>query len=181
MQKVQTILIPVDGSDHADHGLEIGCALADHYAAAVVLVCVTGHHRISEDLLNAAVAEGVVHPPSYRQFAETFMEGDETLAAQAQNQNRLAERVGHAVAEFVVRQGQTYSQGQHVNRVTTVICNGDPADQIVRQAQQHKADLIVMGTRGLEGLGALLHASVSDAVHKHAPCPCIVCHPARER
>ena len=176
---VDTILIPVDGSDHANHGLEIGCALADHYEATVVLVCVTGHQRISEDLLNAAIAEGVVHPPSYRQFAETFMDADETLAAQAQNQGLLAQRVGHAVAEYIVREGQAFSEEQRVKKVTPVVCNGDPAEQIIHQAQLHRADMIVMGSRGLEGLGALLHASVSDAVHKHAPCPGIVCFPAK--
>ena len=177
----KTILIPVDGSDHANHGLEIGCALADHYEAAVVLVCVTGHQKISQELLRASIAEGVVTPPSYRQFAETFIDADETLTAQAQNQARLAQRVGHAIAEYVVKEGQAFSEEQHVKTVTPVVSNGDPADEIVRQARLQKADLIVMGSRGLEGLDALLHSSVSDAVHKHAPCPCIVCFPARHR
>ncbi len=181
MPMYKTILIPVDGSDHANHGLEIGCALADHYGATVVLVCVIGHQKVSEDLLNAAIAEGVAHPPSYRQFAETFMDADETLAAQAQNQGRLAQRVGHAIAEYVIREGQAYSEDQHVRKVTPVVCNGDPAEQIVHQAELQRADLIVMGSRGLEGLDALLHSSVSDAVHKHAACPCIVCYPAKER
>jgi universal stress protein A len=48
---------------------------------------------------------------------------------------------------------------------------GDAAGEIVALAREVKADLIVMGTHGLSGLGRLLLGSVAEAVLRRAPCP----------
>jgi universal stress protein A len=54
---------------------------------------------------------------------------------------------------------------------------GDPADAIVRVAQEGKMDFIVMGSHGHTGLRNLLLGSVAEKVLRHAPCPvCIVRH-----
>jgi nucleotide-binding universal stress UspA family protein len=48
---------------------------------------------------------------------------------------------------------------------------GDPAFEILDEAQESKADLIVMGTHGRSGLGRLLMGSVAEAVVRKAVCP----------
>jgi universal stress protein A len=48
---------------------------------------------------------------------------------------------------------------------------GDPADAIVREANQIGADLIVMGTHGRTGLQHVLLGSVAEKVVRHAACP----------
>ncbi len=48
---------------------------------------------------------------------------------------------------------------------------GHPADTIVRVAQEHHADLIVMGTHGRTGLQHVLLGSVAEKVVRLAPCP----------
>ena len=50
----------------------------------------------------------------------------------------------------------------------------DIADEIVRAAGGIGADLIVLGSRGLSGLGALLLGSVAHKVLRHAPCPVVI-------
>ena len=51
--------------------------------------------------------------------------------------------------------------------------HGDPADQIVRAAARHGADLIVMGRRGYGDLKGLLLGSVSHKVCRLADCACL--------
>lgn len=48
---------------------------------------------------------------------------------------------------------------------------GSPADEIVRFADEHGADLIVMGTHGRSGLRRMLMGSVAEAIVRRANCP----------
>ena len=48
---------------------------------------------------------------------------------------------------------------------------GEPAAEIVREANEGSCDLIVMGTHGRTGLNRLLMGSVAEGVSRHAPCP----------
>ncbi len=51
---------------------------------------------------------------------------------------------------------------------------GHAAAQIVRVAEREEADLIVLGSRGLNVLETLLLGSVSDHVVRHAHCSVLV-------
>jgi nucleotide-binding universal stress UspA family protein len=68
---------------------------------------------------------------------------------------------------------QTYQQQAIAHGVTSEIhlSIGIPEIQICDVAQQWRADLIVIGRRGLRGFAELLIGSVSNHVLHHAPCP----------
>ncbi len=51
---------------------------------------------------------------------------------------------------------------------------GDPATMIVDEAEKEAADVIVMGTRGLNTAQRWLIGSVSSRVVQHAPCNVLV-------
>ncbi|PSB11430.1 universal stress protein [filamentous cyanobacterium CCP2] len=51
---------------------------------------------------------------------------------------------------------------------------GDPAEEIIRLANIHQADLVVMGSRGLTGMKRILQGSVSSQVVEDAPCTVMV-------
>jgi len=55
--------------------------------------------------------------------------------------------------------------------VETVAREGYPATVIEEEADRQKADLIVIGTRGLSGLKHLLLGSIAERVVQRAPCP----------
>lgn len=63
---------------------------------------------------------------------------------------------------------------QHVPKnlkVQTLIGHGNPAHEIVRLAQEEKADLIVIATHGHTGFHHLVVGSVAEKVIRLAPCP----------
>lgn len=57
---------------------------------------------------------------------------------------------------------------------TYLLWTGEPGRSIVSAAQAEQADLIVVGTRGLDRAGRFLLGSVSDHVVFHAACPVFV-------
>jgi nucleotide-binding universal stress UspA family protein len=58
--------------------------------------------------------------------------------------------------------------------VETRLLHGRPASEIVDEASDLRADLIVLGSRGLGPLRSMLLGSVSAEVVDHAPCPVLV-------
>ncbi len=57
------------------------------------------------------------------------------------------------------------------------IVSGDPAEEILRLANIHRADLIVIGNRGLTGMKRILSGSVSSQVVADAICSVLVVKP----
>jgi nucleotide-binding universal stress UspA family protein len=51
---------------------------------------------------------------------------------------------------------------------------GDPAEQIVAEAEDGGYDIVVVGSRGRGALGRLILGSVSTEVIARAPCPVLV-------
>lgn len=58
-------------------------------------------------------------------------------------------------------------------RVTSLLREGDPVDQIVRAGRSTQADLIVVGTHGRRGLQRFFLGSVAARVVAMAPCPVV--------
>ena len=52
----------------------------------------------------------------------------------------------------------------------TVVHDGDPRSVIVDEAEDWKADLIVVGSHGYTGIKKWLLGSVAQSVVRHAPC-----------
>jgi nucleotide-binding universal stress UspA family protein len=58
--------------------------------------------------------------------------------------------------------------------VRWVEAHGDPVDAIVEEAKSTSADLVVVGTRGLNLAQRALLGSVSTGVVHHAPCDVLI-------
>ena len=61
--------------------------------------------------------------------------------------------------------------------VETIFAEGDPGHEIVRVAEERKADLIVLGTHGYGGWKLFVLGSVAELVVRHAPCAVLTIKP----
>ncbi|MGZ4103828.1 MAG: universal stress protein [Actinomycetota bacterium] len=61
-------------------------------------------------------------------------------------------------------------------KLRTVLREGSPADVIIDVADEEKADLIVVGNKGMTGAKRFVLGSVPNAVSHHAPCNVLIVH-----
>jgi nucleotide-binding universal stress UspA family protein len=61
---------------------------------------------------------------------------------------------------------------------TIELVMGDPPEEIIRLANIHNADLIVIGSRGLTGMKKIVQGSVSSQVVEDANCSVFVVKPS---
>jgi nucleotide-binding universal stress UspA family protein len=59
-------------------------------------------------------------------------------------------------------------------RAETHCVPGDPADALIKVAQDTDADLLVLGNRGMEGVRRFVLGSVPNKVSHHAPCSLLI-------
>jgi nucleotide-binding universal stress UspA family protein len=157
---IQNIIVPIDGSPHAQLALDLSTDLAARYDAQLVLVHVAGGGgKLPEDLYKAASRE---------------LQEDDGASAQPDQaqEHRILERMG----QMLLRAAQEKAEAKGVTRCETVIDFGDPGERIVEQARERSADLIVMGSRGHGELAGLVLGSVSHKVFHLAPCSCVTVH-----
>jgi nucleotide-binding universal stress UspA family protein len=117
----------------------------------------------------AEVAKGVgtrVHLVTAYPDVATFRE---TIVSSAK-----ADRIDlRNVAESVLARESRALTDQGID-VATHAREGDPAEVIIDVAQEHGADLIIVGARGLSGLQRFLLGSVSSKLSHHAPTSVMV-------
>lgn len=144
-----TILIPVDGSEHAHKAVEVGGELARHYGARVIVA------HVMEEIGTSRVPEGLEELAHIEHMRIT--ETDVLVG------------VGRDIADRAILRCRELG----VKQVEERLCVGNPRREIVRLAQESGADLIVMGRRGLGRLAELVLGSVSHHVTQGADCACL--------
>jgi nucleotide-binding universal stress UspA family protein len=85
----------------------------------------------------------------------------------------IVEEIPYRKAEKQLQSYQTRLAYQSELEIVT----GDPAEEIIRLANIHHADLIIIGSRGLTGLKRILERSVSSQVVEDAPCSVLLVKP----
>jgi nucleotide-binding universal stress UspA family protein len=135
------ILHPTDFSDCAFNAEEHAVRLARSLDAELLLL-----HVVVEAPLYGENPFGTVDPVAFYDARRAW--ATKTLAARAEN----------------IRQGTGVT-------VSSLVCTGAPAVEIVAAARREGVDLVVLGTHGRGRLDRLLVGSVADRVIRTAPCP----------
>ncbi len=143
------ILVPVDGSSHANRAIDVAAALSEKFGSKLTLIHVqarSGTDQVPDDL---------------KEFARI-----EHLAVNE------AQILGN-VAQAIVARAADRARFANVKQLETTVEFGDPATKIVDFAVSNKADTIVMGRRGLGDLAGLLLGSVSHKIAQRTDRVCI--------
>lgn len=159
---MHTILVPVDGSEHAMKALHIACDLAEKYTGRLVLLHVLGKGKEAHDLLalKAANAFG----PQLKSILEKANAGKLGPAPE-----KILMMAGEKILEHAVAKARRLD----IEVITLPIASGDPADTIIATQKKIKANTIVMGSRGIAGSKEASFGSVSQKVFNQAPCTCL--------
>ena len=171
------IVVGFDGSEHARKALDIASDLAKTHRATLLIV-----HALSDAPLSKAE----------RLMAETEygMKGLEehspvTLIKYAEQDPRLpftiardlpsdaSAKVRTEIAQALLQDARQSALRQGVESVEVRVETGDSARIILDLAKSEKADLIVIGSRGLSDLEGLVFGSTSHRVTHLAPCSCL--------
>jgi universal stress protein A len=147
-ENFKRILVTTDFSELGDHAVGHAFRMAADHGAEVLL---------------CHVIEMVVAPnPLYAHYYPTdFLEPEIRERAEKDAHQALLERVPKTDVLAVVPH-------------RTVVVHGTPAEEIIRAAQDHEADLIVISTHGRMGLKHLFMGSTAERVIRHAHCPVLV-------
>lgn len=169
---LRTILVAVDGSPDANKALELASDIAAKAQARLVVA-----HALLEDALPERV-RALVDPAALSGQAREDLENGanqaEALRYAALPVPQLPVEVLQEVGTAVLDRCLILATSAGLSDVETVLLDGDPAEGIVAEADKQQADLLVLGSRGLGALEALLLGSVSHKVSRLATCPSIV-------
>lgn len=97
--------------------------------------------------------------------------GNDTYQILAITTTELAESMEQAAAEKMA--GLLDQLNVNLN-IETVIRRGEAITQILEDAEQNNAGMIVMASHGRTGLAHFLHTNVAESVANKAKCPVLV-------
>lgn len=170
---IKTIVVPTDGSPHAQKAIEMAGEIAAKFSARVVVVQALLHHTSATDLKKLGEQIGVdAEVISKIDDLESAM-FDVAAAAYAPVPIPVPPDVLRKVGDRIAETARKKLEEMGVSDVATQVVDGKPADNIIAAAEHEKADLIVMGRRGLGDVAGLLMGSVSHKVTHLAECACL--------
>lgn len=165
------ILIPTDGSPHADRAIEVGCELAKRFDSQVVFLHILMRSAKADDL---AHMQGVDEDLKERIRQSITLPVGSVMGAAAVTV--IPPDVLADVGQLILERAKERAKAAGIPGSTLKIKDGDPGKAIVETAAEEEADAIVMGRRGLGMLESLLQGSTSERVSRLAECTCVTVH-----
>ena len=149
--KIGRILVPHDGGQMSDRALLYATELAKSLDADITILY---------------VIDEIEMPPTL------LLGNDRTLISKAKRSitKEMQQRWDHFA------EGKLKILNSENLKASSVVKVGDPAEQILKFATESRSDLIVMGSRRLEGVSRLMMAlgSVARKVSEKSFCPVLL-------
>lgn len=169
---IERVLVATDGSEPASKAVAFAADLAGSYGAELLVLHVLLREQVPEDMLRWAKAEHLVEEPEgagapidtgYGRFGGMLARGPGVPSG----------RVLTAVGEAVLAHAERLARSHGGEQVETLMEPGEAARTIVHVAEQRRADVVVVGRRGLGAIKELMVGSVSHKLGHMAPCTVI--------
>lgn len=172
----KSVLLATDGSANAKRAAAKAADIAATYGARLTLVTVMSPSMMLEDVEFAPQARRLS-----RQAKDEIRRIHQMIPHTESDVNINAyipalPSITHALGEAILNEAARAATRRKVKarKINRVIVEGDAATHILKQATKAKADLIVMGTRGLGHVRGLLIGGVSNKVIHNAKCPTLM-------
>ena len=149
---INRILVATDASAASNRAIKMASLLAGQHNAELIITHVIRDMQIPFDI---------------KEIPELESDTIESFAT-------ARDEIMRKVAESVLRDAKQKAEKAGVNKVQTTIGTGDPATSILSIAKRRKADMIVIGTRGLGKLKGKILGSVSRKVTNNAETSCLI-------
>ncbi|MDV6013573.1 universal stress protein [Haloechinothrix sp. LS1_15] len=147
MVAYQTVVVGTDGSKSSFGAVDRAAAVASATNALLVIAC--AYYPTSKD--DVERAQDVL--------------GDEAYQV-----------VGSAPAEDTLQTARDRAVQQGATRIETVPVRGEPVKSLLDVVQQHSADLLVVGNRGLNTLAGRILGSVPSEVARKSSVDVLIAH-----
>ena len=145
----RTVVVGTDGSESSLRAVARAGALAGATGATLVIAC--AYLPVDADERETARAQDVLREDAYQV-------------------------VGSHPAEDTVRTAQERAGSAGAKDVKTVAVQGSPVEALLDVVRSEKADLLVVGNRGLAGIKGRLLGSVPADTTRRAECDVLVVH-----
>ncbi len=150
------ILVPYDGSKHAEKALNKAVNLAK---------LIKGSEMIILNVIEEILTPPLVFPTRIRHYKTGE---DTTLSTYFRD---LQTDMRYKMINTLEKIKQKYEKSV---KIRTVVLVGLAEDKIVEFANRQNVDLIVMGSKGLKGISRLLMGSVSRHVSEKVKCSVMI-------
>ena len=148
-QQISKIVVPIDGSKNSLEAADYAIKMAEKYGSEVALVHVV---NLDQTLQLLGIYRLSYPDPIKKKIEDASAEAEkwftELIKTAEQRKVRIKTKVMDSPMSVVA--------------------------SLVDYADQEKADLIVIGTRGRSGISKMLLGSVATGVVTYAPCPVLV-------
>ncbi len=168
---IEKILVPVDGSPHSVKAVELASDLASKYDAEIVLLHVLLRGHMPDGLKRALEIEVSKRAPSADNLVNMPQEIMARVGSKQDTQLSIEEL--NFVGKYVLSKVAAICHNKGIDKVERRVEEGDPAKTIIKTADDTKADMIVLGSRGLSDFQGMLVGSVSHKVSHYAKCICV--------
>ena len=169
----KTILAATDGSDHAARAVKFAAGLARLSKAKLILVHVRSNYATASTLQQAMAAKKRLPADVHKEISR--LKAVERMAAEADASFPISEMLSQpsldAVASLTLEDAEKVAKAARLRAIRRILLKGDPAENILSAAKKNKADVIVLGRRGMGRLASLLIGSVTQKVNQLADCP----------
>lgn len=150
----ETIVVPLDGSEHAEEALGRAVEVAKKFESRLILVQAV-----------ESMAQRLSQPPGVLESPTATAASVDVLQTAIDAEKEAARKYLGDWRDRLTSEGL---------KVEAFVGEGAAADVILGLGKDQGADLIVMSTHGRGGLGRLFFGSVADAVLRHSEVPVLL-------
>lgn len=153
-KSVGSVLVPFDGSKHADEVVQFLLRMPLPLDTEVILM--TAVQAFAAAFVRAYTSD---------------LERDQQIIVELQ-------KAEEAAAERLMSQAEEQFRS-HGYTVSAVVARGDASQEILREAARRNVDLIALGAKGLTGVRGFLLGSVAQRITRHARSSVLVVRPPK--